>query len=78
MKIGLEICYIPQKKAKIVQKLISQRKSMIFIPKQDKKEDLLIFYLKMWQIRYICPKIAQNFHYQINNLTPLGSVKVFN
>ena len=51
---------------------------MIFIPKQDKKEDLLIFDLKMRQIRYICPKITQNFHYQIKNLTPLGSVKVFN
>ena len=51
---------------------------MIFIPKQDKKEDLLIFDLKMRQIRYICPEITQNFHYQIKNLTPLGSVKVFN
>ena len=51
---------------------------MIFIPKQDKKEDLLIFDLKMRWIRYICPKITQNFHYQIKNLTPLGSVKVFN
>ena len=78
MKIGLEICYIPQKKAKIVQKLISYPKSMIFTPKQDKKENSLIFDLKMRQIRYICPKITQNFHYQIKNLTPLGSVKVFN
>ena len=51
---------------------------MIFIPKQDKKEDLLIFDLKMRRIRYICPKITQNFHYQIKNLTPLESVKVFN
>ena len=42
---------------------------MIFIPKQDKKEDLLIFDLKMRRIRYICPKITQNFHYQIKNLT---------
>ena len=51
---------------------------MIFVPKQDKKEDLLIFDLKMRHIRYICPKITQNFHYQIKNLNPLGSVKVFN
>ena len=51
---------------------------MIFIPKLDKKEDLLIFDLKMRRIRYICPKIIQNFQYQIKNLTPLGSVKVFN
>ena len=51
---------------------------MIFIPKQDKKEDLLIFDIKMRQIRYICRKLTQNFHYQIKNLTPLRSVKVFN
>ena len=51
---------------------------MIFIPKQDKNEDLLIFDLKMRRIRYICPKITQNFHYQIKSLSPLGSVKDFN
>ena len=51
---------------------------MIFIPKQDKKEHLLIFDLKMRRIRYICLKKPQNFNYQIKNLTPLGSVKVFN
>ena len=51
---------------------------MIFIPKQDKKEDLLIFDLKMRQFRYICQKTTQNFYYQIKNQPPLGSVKIFN
>ena len=51
---------------------------MISVPKQDKKEILLIFGIKMKRTRYICPNITHNFHYQIKNLTPLGSVKVFN
>ena len=62
MKIGLEICYIPQKKAKIIQKLISQPKSMIYARKNSKNEDFVIFDPKMRQIRNFCRKISQNFH----------------
>ena len=51
---------------------------MIFIPNQDKKENLLIFDLKMRRIRYIHWRISQNFWKEIKILTQKGIVKGFN
>ena len=62
MRIGLEIRYIPQKKAKNIQKLISQLVSMIYVRKNSKNEDFVIFDPKMRQIRHFCRKISQNFY----------------
>ena len=46
MKIGIQMSYIPQKKAKMISKFISYSKSMIYVWKNTKKEDFLIFDLK--------------------------------
>ena len=62
MRTGLEIRYIPKKKAKIIQKLISQPKSMIHGRENGKNEDFVIFDPKMRQIRNFCRKISQNFY----------------
>ena len=58
----LQVCYIPQKKAKIFWKLISYQKSIIYVRKNGKKDDFLIFDPKMRQIRHFCRKISQNFY----------------
>ena len=62
MNIGLQICYVPQKKAKVIQKLILLAKSMIYVRKKHKNWNFSIFDLKMRQIRNLHRKIFQNFY----------------
>ena len=52
-RIELQKRYIPQKKAKIIWKLISYQKSIVYVRKNGKKDDFLIFDPKMRQIRYL-------------------------